>query len=120
MKVLFVTSEFAGLDKVGGLGDASASLPVALCQLGIDVRVLLPAYAKVLAALPDITWLGRLPGRADIPGCRIGMVRMPSGITLYLVGAPSLYSRPGTPYGTPRSEERRVGKECRSRWSPYH
>ena len=22
--------------------------------------------------------------------------------------------------GTPRSEERRVGKECRSRWSPYH
>src|SRR2546425_2367679 len=26
-----------------------------------------------------------------------------------------------TPYGPPvRSEERRVGKECRSRWSPYH
>ena len=28
------------------------------------------------------------------------------------------------PYGcgktTSRSEERRVGKECRSRWSPYH
>ena len=22
--------------------------------------------------------------------------------------------------GFPRSEERRVGKECRSRWSPYH
>src|SRR2546430_13890158 len=22
--------------------------------------------------------------------------------------------------GTARSEERRVGKECRSRWSPYH
>src|SRR5260370_23484944 len=25
-----------------------------------------------------------------------------------------------TPTGTVRSEERRVGKECRSRWSPYH
>src|SRR2546430_10112938 len=24
------------------------------------------------------------------------------------------------PYGKIRSEERRVGKECRSRWSPYH
>ena len=24
------------------------------------------------------------------------------------------------PSGTGRSEERRVGKECRSRWSPYH
>ena len=23
-------------------------------------------------------------------------------------------------FGTTRSEERRVGKECRSRWSPYH
>src|SRR5215467_15378822 len=23
-------------------------------------------------------------------------------------------------YRTARSEERRVGKECRSRWSPYH
>ena len=22
--------------------------------------------------------------------------------------------------GVARSEERRVGKECRSRWSPYH
>ena len=22
--------------------------------------------------------------------------------------------------GNKRSEERRVGKECRSRWSPYH
>ena len=24
------------------------------------------------------------------------------------------------PSNDPRSEERRVGKECRSRWSPYH
>ena len=24
------------------------------------------------------------------------------------------------PMVAPRSEERRVGKECRSRWSPYH
>src|SRR5260370_40425304 len=23
-------------------------------------------------------------------------------------------------FARPRSEERRVGKECRSRWSPYH
>src|SRR3712207_9575058 len=26
----------------------------------------------------------------------------------------------GTGIGLSRSEERRVGKECRSRWSPYH
>src|SRR3712207_9352069 len=33
---------------------------------------------------------------------------------LRLVRTPAQASR------TPRSEERRVGKECRSRWSPYH
>ena len=27
---------------------------------------------------------------------------------------------PLSPNPSPRSEERRVGKECRSRWSPYH
>ena len=27
---------------------------------------------------------------------------------------------PESQAGTTRSEERRVGKECRSRWSPYH
>ena len=35
-----------------------------------------------------------------------------------------LYARIGIPHcpecGDDRSEERRVGKECRSRWSPYH
>src|SRR2546429_6494033 len=31
--------------------------------------------------------------------------------------APSITARRN---GPPRSEERRVGKECRSRWSPYH
>ena len=45
---------------------------------------------------------------------------------------PSLPLNEGRTYGQPevvlislpqvatRSEERRVGKECRSRWSPYH
>src|SRR3712207_2631969 len=32
-----------------------------------------------------------------------------------------LFDRYGLNYhAAPRSEERRVGKECRSRWSPYH
>src|SRR5574340_1827071 len=30
------------------------------------------------------------------------------------------YVRQVQPLGLGRSEERRVGKECRSRWSPYH
>ena len=31
-----------------------------------------------------------------------------------------LQDRAGVPVVRGRSEERRVGKECRSRWSPYH
>ena len=34
------------------------------------------------------------------------------------ITAVTLYS--STSYFQYRSEERRVGKECRSRWSPYH
>src|SRR3712207_8309927 len=33
---------------------------------------------------------------------------------------PSPSKAPRLSGGGPRSEERRVGKECRSRWSPYH
>src|SRR2546425_9526711 len=34
--------------------------------------------------------------------------------------AAAVISRGEFPRPNPRSEERRVGKECRSRWSPYH
>jgi hypothetical protein len=38
-----------------------------------------------------------------------------AGHLLELPETPLLLNHVGT-----RSEERRVGKECRSRWSPYH
>ena len=40
-------------------------------------------------------------------------MRIPRIFTSILVGA-------GLSVSVLRSEERRVGKECRSRWSPYH
>src|SRR6266480_6790066 len=36
------------------------------------------------------------------------------------IGFVPLRKKGRLPYRTERSEERRVGKECRSRWSPYH
>jgi len=106
MRVLYVTSEYAGLAKVGGLGEVAADLPRALKASGVDVRILMPAYPEVLAQLQSpghtqIKWKGRLPGRAGIAGCRIGETFDPLGIPLYLVAAPELYDRPGTPYSRP-------------------
>src|SRR5256886_7069828 len=56
---------------------------------------------------------------------RIALSRSPESLQLPL---PLLYSRSfhfatearKHPHPGKRSEERRVGKECRSRWSPYH
>ena len=35
-------------------------------------------------------------------------------------GPPTANGKPHIGHVLTRSEERRVGKECRSRWSPYH
>src|SRR2546422_7821205 len=50
---------------------------------------------------------------------------VPTELTMTSVGtdrhAYQMVMRRGDPsYAVSRSEERRVGKECRSRWSPYH
>jgi starch synthase len=101
IKVLFVTSEIAGLAKAGGLGDVSAGLPAALRQRGIDVRILMPAYHDVMSKLPQTVWSSTLPGRAAIPEARLGVGRLPDGTPIYLVSAPALFDRRGSPYCTP-------------------
>src|SRR5574338_412926 len=42
----------------------------------------------------------------------------PQGATFAVHGATFVQKAETAPFD--RSEERRVGKECRSRWSPYH
>ena len=46
------------------------------------------------------------------PWCMVAAAQALKGAGLVQVG--------GESGGRSRSEERRVGKECRSRWSPYH
>ena len=49
--------------------------------------------------------------------CGIVLVPKLFGYTSFAVLSDSMYPEIKKGY---RSEERRVGKECRSRWSPYH
>ena len=47
MKVLFITAEMFPFSKVGGLGDVAGALSEALAKMGIDVRVITPAYGII-------------------------------------------------------------------------
>ena len=48
------------------------------------------------------------------PDTNILFIGSPDGLEAKLV------KKAGYDFASVRSEERRVGKECRSRWSPYH
>ncbi len=47
MKVLYVASEANPFVKTGGLADVAGSLPKALKQQGVDVRVIIPKFSKI-------------------------------------------------------------------------
>jgi len=54
MTVLHVTPEMAPLSKVGGLADVAGSLPGALRRLGVDARVITPAWPGVAEKARDL------------------------------------------------------------------
>ncbi len=81
----------APLVKLGGLGDVVGALPSALQPLGIDARVLLPAYSPAMAAGARLlAWLPDNGGR--ILEC--------SGAShpVYLLDHPDFRGRGGRPY----------------------
>src|SRR2546430_14503889 len=124
---------------------AAAVSPFALAQ-GLSkrpVRIVVPStpaagpdiVARLLAPRLQARWdqpffVENKPGASGTIGAEIVVKSAPDGHTLMvgpasIVTAPHLY--PKIPYDVvkdlsaiTRSEERRVGKECRSRWSPYH
>ena len=98
-RILYVTPEIADFVKAGGLGDVSAALPRALRAASCDVRILIPGYRQVLRRCEHLEIAGRLDALAGIPRCEIGQARLADGLTAYIVLAPSLYDRDGTPYG---------------------
>ena len=85
---------------------------------------------KVLT--PDVIDLNDMPQSVDLflaggitncPDWQADAIKMLDDGSDIVVANPRrdrLLDHEGEDAATTRSEERRVGKECRSRWSPYH
>lgn len=96
MKVLYVASECAPFIKTGGLADVIGAVPKNLTQLGIDTRVILPAYP----ALAKWCERGKIVWQQDdlFGGAAQLVLVKAKGIHLLLLDAPHLFDRPGNIY----------------------
>src|SRR2546427_9912135 len=88
-------------------GVQTCALPI--CTLGIRPEALRVARAQVAT---DAAAQRQVMGRVDL------IEALGADTLIHVsVGGAQLIARQAE---RTRSEERRVGKECRSRWSPYH
>jgi len=98
-KVLLATAEVSPLAKTGGLADVCASLPSALRDLDIDVRILTPAYRGSTAGLATEPVGKPFQPMAGAQNVRLLKSKLPgTQVPVYLIHCPELFDRPGDPY----------------------
>ena len=95
MQVLHVCSEMFPLLKTGGLADVIGALPAAQIADGVDARVLLPAFPDIRRGVTDAQVVSR---RDTFAGHITLLFGHYNGVGIYLMDAPHLYDRPGSPY----------------------
>ena len=98
LKVLFATSEVSPLIKTGGLADVSGALPAALRAIGVDVRVLVPGYSRVMSQLAPHAVVANFDGLLSVPSARLLSTKMSNDVPVLVLDCPSLYQRFGGPY----------------------
>ena len=99
MRVLYITSEVFPFAKTGGLADVSASLPGALKDLGIDVRLLVPGYRQALERAPHLNQIYRGEAPLGIGEFRVLETYLPrTDVPVWFIDAPQLYDRAGGLY----------------------
>ena len=81
-----------------------------------------PDRIAAIVASPDRAEADRVNDVRRKPADMLAFIGIRPGITALDVSAARGYTTElvARAVGPTRSEERRVGKECRSRWSPYH
>ncbi|HET9643228.1 MAG TPA: glycogen/starch synthase, partial [Burkholderiaceae bacterium] len=105
-KVLHVAAEVYPLVKTGGLADVAGALPPALARAGAQVRLLLPGLPRILESVLQpraVCEVGPVFGAARV-ALRLGMLPG-SHVPAYVIDAPYLYRRGGSPYQDSRGGE---------------
>jgi len=112
MKVCFVTSECVPFAKTGGLADVSGALPVALAELGCEVKLFMPLYGSIPVIDHGFVFASDLRDLAIPLGDRRVTVnvwygRLPdSQVEVYLVDHPHFFHRGGLYTDDPDEDER--------------
>ncbi|SQI41510.1 Glycogen synthase [Leminorella richardii] len=95
MRVLHVCSELFPLLKTGGLADVLGALPQAQIAAGADVRLLMPGFPALMQQIHPTSAVAEIDTFAGRVTLRYGSY---NGVGVYLIDAPHLYDRPGSPY----------------------
>lgn len=99
MRVLFTTAEAYPLAKTGGLADVSRALPVALRKLGVDVRLLMPAYPRAYVRVERHKIIAKIPPALGIDDATLLAGIFPeTDLPVYLIDSPRLFRRTGGLY----------------------
>lgn len=131
MNLLFVASECTPFVKTGGLADVIGAVPKALAALGVNVRILIPAYPKLasLVATGESVMVFE-----DLFGGPASIVSVQAdGLEMLLLNAPHLFDRPGSIYLGPNGQDwpdndvrfaalsfagAQIGLGCLGNWTP--
>ncbi len=106
LKVLIVSSEVAPYAKSGGLGDVAGSLPKALKELGVDVRVVLPKYKTIKNEhFEDVKYLGSFDTNLSWRTQKAGILLKEADVPVYFIENDYYFYRDGL-YGYGDDNER--------------
>jgi len=99
MRVLFVTAEAYPLAKTGGLADVSRALPIALRNHGLDVRLLMPGYARAYVRIDNPRIVAKIEPALGVSDATLVAGTFPDAdLPVWLIDSPSLYRRNGGLY----------------------
>ncbi|MEB8533634.1 glycogen/starch synthase, partial [Acidithiobacillus ferriphilus] len=101
LRTLFVFSEMVPYSKTGGLADVGGALPLALRQLGAEVRVLVPYYG--CPATGDMRWCCAV--NVPYTGETAELWSPVGEAQILFLRYPAYYERDGGPYQDTQGED---------------